>query len=41
MEDHAADQLDVVVPLPQIPPRRLPHYGKGFREKIIQSIPAR
>jgi len=41
MEDDAADQLNVVVPLTQIPLRRLPHYGKGFGEKIIQSFPAR
>ena len=34
----ATDQLDVEVPLPERPLRRLAHRGKGFRQQCVQAL---
>ena len=41
MKDHAANQLDVIVSLSQVSPRRFPHHCERFGEQIVQSFPAR
>ena len=41
VQDHAADELNVEVPLPQGPLRRLAAGGKGRHQNIVEARPLR
>jgi hypothetical protein len=38
VQDHAADQLDVVVPLAQHPLGGLAHHGEGFVQQLVEGL---
>ena len=37
MQHHAADQLDIEMPLPKDAARRLPHRGESWHEQILEA----